>query len=96
MVEAVFDLSGLAERDKWQSREDYRARTVMKACEDIGHHGNRMEDIEAINQKFAWDLSEMSLYNIETGFYVQRDRFTIQYANRQTNLGAFFTLMLLW
>ncbi|WP_439507300.1 phage/plasmid primase, P4 family [Yoonia sp.] len=31
-TEAVFEHSGLAQRDKWQDRHDYRQRTVGKAC----------------------------------------------------------------
>lgn len=32
LTEAVFNRSGLAERDKWQAREDYRANTIGRAC----------------------------------------------------------------
>lgn len=32
LTEAVFSRSGLAERDKWQAREDYRANTIGRAC----------------------------------------------------------------
>jgi putative DNA primase/helicase len=34
-TEAVFEHSDLALRDKWQDREDYRQRTVRKACKDL-------------------------------------------------------------
>ena len=34
-VEAVFSKSGLAKRDKWQSRQDYRDRTVAAACKGL-------------------------------------------------------------
>lgn len=38
VVEEVFGMSGLARRDKWQSRADYRGRTITKALSglDIG------------------------------------------------------------
>lgn len=32
LTEAVFDRSGLARRDKWQSREDYKFNTISRAC----------------------------------------------------------------
>jgi putative DNA primase/helicase len=34
-VEHVFDHSGLAQRDKWIDRKDYRKRTVMGACKGV-------------------------------------------------------------
>ena len=34
-VEQVFEESGLGQRDKWQSRPDYRKSTIKKACADI-------------------------------------------------------------
>ena len=32
LTEAVFERSGLARRDKWQSREDYKFKTISRAC----------------------------------------------------------------
>ncbi|MEO0030697.1 MAG: hypothetical protein RIS94_455, partial [Pseudomonadota bacterium] len=32
LTEAVFDRSGLSQRNKWQEREDYRATTIGRAC----------------------------------------------------------------
>lgn len=43
MIEAVFGLSGLAKRDKWQCRQDYRARTIAKALEG----SNKWADADA-------------------------------------------------
>lgn len=34
-VEAVFNKSGLADRDKWRTRGDYRERTIGKAISDV-------------------------------------------------------------
>lgn len=46
LAEALFGLSGLAKRDKWQNRADYRQRTIRKACSGLtpvgtpnGHQG---------------------------------------------------------
>lgn len=39
-VGAVFDKSGLAARDKWRKREDYRERTIRKATEGLQVLGN--------------------------------------------------------
>jgi hypothetical protein len=47
-----------------------------------------LDPIDEINLKFAWDLNEMNLYNIETGSYVLKDRFTTQYANRKVDVGT--------
>ena len=47
-----------------------------------------LDQIDELNLKFAWDLSEMNLYNIETGSYVLKDRFTTQYANRKIDVGT--------
>lgn len=47
-----------------------------------------LDQIDELNLKFAWDLSEMNLYNIETGSYVLKDRFTTQYANRKIDIGT--------
>ena len=46
-----------------------------------------LDQIDELNLKFAWDLSEMNLYNIQTGSYVLKDRFTTQYANRKIDVG---------
>ncbi len=35
LTEAVFDRSGLAKRDKWQTRDDYRHRTITRACASV-------------------------------------------------------------
>lgn len=35
LTEVVFGECGLALRSKWQDREDYRRRTIMKACTDV-------------------------------------------------------------
>jgi putative DNA primase/helicase len=32
LTETVFGRSGLAQRDKWQSREDYKVKTISRAC----------------------------------------------------------------
>ncbi len=32
LAEAVFDRSALADRDKWQTRQDYRSATIGRAC----------------------------------------------------------------
>lgn len=37
-IESIFNLSGLAKRDKWQTRQDYRKRTITKAMGDIQPH----------------------------------------------------------
>ena len=34
-TEAVFNCSALAQRDKWQTRPDYRERTIQKACSGL-------------------------------------------------------------
>lgn len=47
-----------------------------------------LDQIDELNLKFAWDLSEMNLYNIDTGSYVLKDRFTTQYTNRKIDLGT--------
>ena len=39
IVEAVFNKSGLAARDKWRDREDYRKRTISKAISDVQAQG---------------------------------------------------------
>jgi len=44
--------------------------------------------IEELNKKFAWDLSEMNLYDIDAGRYVRRESFCTQYANQSVNLGT--------
>lgn len=36
IVEEVFGSSGLAQRDKWKSRQDYRDRTIKMALSDFG------------------------------------------------------------
>ncbi len=46
------------------------------------------DPIDELNLKFAWVISEMNLYNIETGSYVLKDRFTTQYVNRKFNIGT--------
>lgn len=35
VIEAVFELSALAERDKWQTRADYRERTISNAMDGL-------------------------------------------------------------
>jgi hypothetical protein len=50
--------------------------------------GATLDQIDELNLKFAWDLSEMNLYNIDTGSYVLKDRFTTQYANRKIDVGT--------
>lgn len=47
VVEGVFNLSGLAKREKWQSRPDYRLRTIKKALSNIE------TDVSAANRVFA-------------------------------------------
>ena len=34
-VEAVFEQSGLAQRSKWQDRQDYRASTIQRSCAGV-------------------------------------------------------------
>ena len=34
-VEAVFEQSGLAQRSKWQDRQDYRASTIQRGCAGV-------------------------------------------------------------
>lgn len=46
------------------------------------------EMIEALNQEYAWDLSQMQLYSIKTGRYVQKPNFLTQYSNRRVNKGT--------
>lgn len=38
-VEAVFEQSALAQREKWQGREDYRQRTISTACANLTRLG---------------------------------------------------------
>lgn len=47
-----------------------------------------LDPIVELNELFAWDLSEMNLYQIAAGRYVQKDRFITQYANRYTLEGS--------
>lgn len=44
------------------------------------------DPIDELNDNFAWDLSEMNLYNIETGYYTQKDKFLTQYVNRNVDV----------
>lgn len=44
--------------------------------------------IEALNQSYAWDLSQMQLYSIKTGRYVQKPNFLTQYSNKRVNKGT--------
>ncbi len=39
-------------------------------------------EVAELNKQYAWDLSEMNLYNNDTGRYVDRGRFATQYGNR--------------
>jgi P4 family phage/plasmid primase-like protien len=48
LTEAVFGLSGLAVRDKWQSREDYKFNTISRACASA---------MENINTTISGDVS---------------------------------------
>ena len=34
-IERIFDQSGLASREKWYDRDDYRKRTIKKAIEGV-------------------------------------------------------------
>lgn len=47
-----------------------------------------LHPIAELNIKFAWDFSEMNLYNISSGTYVLKDRFITQYANRLLDVGT--------
>jgi hypothetical protein len=47
-----------------------------------------VDPIVELNELFAWDMSEMNLYQIAAGRYVQKDRFITQYANRYTLEGS--------
>jgi hypothetical protein len=47
-----------------------------------------LDPIVELNELFAWDMSEMNLYQIAAGRYVQKDRFITQYANRYTLEGS--------
>jgi putative DNA primase/helicase len=49
LVEQVFGHSGLAQRDKWQDRDDYRERTVKKACADISLAPAQVQTSFAVN-----------------------------------------------
>ncbi len=44
--------------------------------------------IGALNQEFAWDLSQMQLYSLKTGRYVQKPNFITQYSNKRVNKGT--------
>lgn len=44
--------------------------------------------IDALNHEFAWDLSQMQLYSIKTGRYVQKPNFVTQYSNKRVNKGT--------
>ena len=47
-----------------------------------------LDPIAELNALFAWDMSEMNLYQIAAGRYVLKDRFITQYANRYALEGA--------
>lgn len=49
---------------------------------------NAPTEILAVSKQFAWDREAMNIYNIGTGRYVQKDRFSTHYANRSIDLGT--------
>ena len=57
-VEQVFGRSGLAPRDKWQDRPDYRERTVKGACINVPLGTSLVQTAFSINQaaKPDWNL----------------------------------------
>ena len=68
---------------KRYSLGDERKNNANTQAEDKEEDG-----ISELNAKFAWDLNQMNLYNIDTGRYVQKDRFITQYANRLLDVGT--------
>lgn len=64
VVEGVFSLCGLAQRDKWTDRDDYRARTVGRAIEAVVEEADKPSRtggaepangtiLECVNERFA-------------------------------------------
>ena len=56
-VEAVFEQSALAKREKWQGREDYRQRTLSNACANLIPHGPKPSTSFAANTNAQPDWS---------------------------------------
>lgn len=49
---------------------------------------NAPDEILAVSKQFAWDREAMNIFNIRTGRYVQKDRFSTHYANKFIDLGT--------
>ena len=57
-VEKVFEKSGLAQRDKWTQRGDYRERTIRSACDGLGYISTKPGTLSDHNTlvEANWDL----------------------------------------
>lgn len=62
--------------------------STLQVIQPLSQPIKPVDQIDELNLIFAWDISEMNLYNIETGSYVLKDRFITQYANRKIDVGT--------